>query len=129
MLLETDEDATDESNEELEDSWLIEDAELVESSELLDSLDTSGELDEDSTLELLENTSSEELLPKSMELLESTALLAALLLASLEVDPPQIAPVTVGRSAGTPLLLFPITPNSMVCPGAIRSFQPTPVAV
>jgi hypothetical protein len=57
-------------------------------------------------------------------------LLMRLLLTLLDIDALQTAPVTVGRCAGllmTPLL--PCTPNSTVCPGLIRSFQPTPVAV
>lgn len=62
--------------------------------------------------------------------LDETRLLERLLTGVLEFELLHTAPVTVGRWAGTlatPLL--PCTPNSMVCPGLIRSFQPTPVAV
>jgi hypothetical protein len=120
MLLELlsidDEDITElDAREELEGS---------KGSELLDALEKSGRLDDDSILELLDNIGSEELL------LDSTTLLATLLLASLDAEPLQIAPVTVGRCAGLLAVpLLPCTPNSMDCPGLIRLFQPTPVAV
>jgi len=67
------------------------------------------------------------LLLKRIELLE---LLMTLLSTLLDVALLQTAPLTTGRCAGllaTPL--FPCTPNSIVWPGLIRSFQPTPVAV
>ena len=115
-----------------------------DSLELATELDASelktAELDssELEAIELLVIIISEELLLESTELdatelLDSTELLAelpTLLLASLEVEPLQIAPVTCGRCAGLPAApLFPWTPNSMVCPGLMLSFQPTPVAV
>ena len=119
MLLELlamgDEDITElDAREELEGS---------KGSELLDALEKSGRLDDDSILELLDSIGSEELLLDSITLL-------ATLLASLDAEPLQIAPVTVGRCAGLLAVpLLPCTPNSMDCPGLIRLFQPTPVAV
>jgi hypothetical protein len=71
----------------------------------------------------------DELLLNGIELLET---LTRLLLVEelLGVMPLQTAPVTAGFCAGllaTPL--FPCTPNSIVWPGLIWLFQPTPVAV
>src|SRR6187551_1857751 len=112
----------------LSNGWLsTEPSELT----LLDLLEGLTELEGTDAMEdceLLEIMTSEELLLESTELLGATEL-STLLLASLDVDPLQIAPVTVGCCAGLPAGLFPCMPNSIVCPGLILSFQPTPVAV
>ena len=105
----------------LMDDWLAAITELEETLEelLLVSIGQSGQLLPGGQLNML-----------LLNALEDTRLIELLLSGVLEFALLHTAPVTVGRCAGTlatPLL--PCTPNSMVCPGLIRSFQPTPVAV
>ncbi len=110
--------------------------ELKRELELLEMLDELLGINEDELEALLLDGINEDELEALLldgineEELETLLLTRLLLVARLELDPLHTAPVTGGRCAGelaTPLL--PCTPNSTVCPGLIRSFQPIPVAV
>lgn len=90
--------------------------------ELLEELELLLELDE--LLEELEL----ELLLEELELLLELEELELLL--ELDELPVQTAPVTVGVRAGVlSVPLSPCTPNSTLCPGLIRRFQDSGVAV
>lgn len=106
-----------------------------QSGQLLPCGQLNGELLDDLLLELrgvLEGSPTDdelrELLFTRIELLER--LITLLLAGLLDAAALQTAPVITGFCAGllaTPLL--PCRPNSIVWPGLIRSFQPTPLAV
>lgn len=122
--------------EELDGVEELAGTELLEGLEDTGTLEELGAMDDITLLDILDGITSEELEELLLERIELLERLAILLLATLlreellEVRLLQTAPFTVGRCAGllaTPL--FPCTPNSMVWPGLIWLFQPTPVAV
>lgn len=130
ILLDTRlEDATElEDAAECEERTELDDATELDSEIELDDRDTLVKTDELEDAMLLEVNTAELLVAGTDELLDVRALL--LEDGILETAPLHTLPVTLGRWAGalaTPLL--PCTPNSTVCPGFIRSFQPMPVAV